>query len=67
VKEINRRLASSAERAFYFEKATWLHKILSKERPFLSAIHWSEPPRWRQLPAIVPDGERYVVTGAAAT
>ena len=66
VREINRRLASECERAFYFEQAPWLHKILSKKRPFLSVIRWTDPPQWREPPAIDSDGERHVVTSAAA-
>lgn len=41
VKEINRRLASEAERlAFYYESVRWLPKILGKENPYLSVIRW---------------------------
>ena len=49
VKEINRRLASDAERlAFYHEPAQWLMAILPKKEPYLSVIRWpSEPPNNR--------------------
>jgi Protein of unknown function (DUF4238) len=41
VKEINRRLASTAERlAFYHEAAPWLLKLLLKKDPYLSTIQW---------------------------
>jgi hypothetical protein len=41
VREVNRRLASTTLRfAFYHERAEWLHKILSKESPYLSRIVW---------------------------
>jgi hypothetical protein len=41
VKEINRRLASGAERlAFYHKPAPWLLTILGKETPYLSRIGW---------------------------
>lgn len=41
VKEMNRRLAGTAERlAFYHEDGSWLLKLLSKERPRLSTIEW---------------------------
>ncbi len=41
IKEINRRLASGAERlAFYHESAPWLLKVLPKQRPYLSMINW---------------------------
>ncbi len=41
VREINRRLASTTVRfAFYHERAEWVHKILSKESPYLSRIRW---------------------------
>jgi hypothetical protein len=41
VKEINRRLASDAERlAFHHERAPWLLNILNKKNPYLSAIRW---------------------------
>ena len=43
VKEINRRLASEAERlAFYHQPAPWLLRVLPKERPYLSVIHWNK-------------------------
>jgi hypothetical protein len=43
VKEINRRLASEAERlAFYHEPAPWLLKVLQKQRPYLSVINWKK-------------------------
>ena len=62
VKEINRRLASTADRAFYHERASWLLRILPKAKPYLSALHWSKPPRWRDIPTLVSDGQRYVVS-----
>ncbi len=41
VREINRRLASTTVRfAFYHERAEWMHKILTKEAPYLSRIEW---------------------------
>jgi hypothetical protein len=41
VKEVNRRLASEAERlAFYHEPAPWLLAILPKKKPHLSVIRW---------------------------
>jgi hypothetical protein len=41
VKEINRRVASEAERlAFYHEPAQWLLEILPKKKPYLSVIQW---------------------------
>lgn len=55
VKEINRRLASEAERlAFYHEPAPWLLAILPKKDPYLSVIRWpNEPPNNRfQRPAL---------------
>ena len=61
VKEINRRLASTADRAFYHESAPWLLQILPKAKPYLSALHWSKPPQWREIPILVSDGQRYVV------
>jgi hypothetical protein len=62
VREINRRLASTAERAFYHERAPWLLEILRKADPYLSALHWSKPPRWRDIPPLVSDGQRYVLS-----
>jgi hypothetical protein len=45
VKEINRRLVSVCDRAFYHEPAPWLSRILAKSsRPFLSTVRWSGPP-----------------------
>lgn len=42
VKEMNRRLASSAERlAFFHEPAPWLSTILRKKSPYLSVINWT--------------------------
>jgi hypothetical protein len=58
VKEINRRLASTADRAFYHERADWLLRILPKVNPYLSRLRWSHPPRWRALPLLAPDGMR---------
>lgn len=41
VKEVNRRLASAAERlAFCHEQAPWLDRILQKKDPYLSVIRW---------------------------
>jgi Protein of unknown function (DUF4238) len=41
VREMNRRLASDAERlAFYHEPALWLLKILRKNSHYLSSIRW---------------------------
>ena len=41
VREINRRLASTTLRfAFYHERAEWVHKLLSKDSPYLSRIRW---------------------------
>lgn len=42
VKEMNRRLASGAERiAFFHEPAPWLSAIVRKESPYLSIIRWT--------------------------
>jgi uncharacterized protein DUF4238 len=62
VREINRRLASTTERcAFYHAESPWLLRLLAKDKPYLSAIYWSNPPRWREPPpgALVADGTRY--------
>jgi uncharacterized protein DUF4238 len=41
VREVNRRLASAAERlAFYHEPTSWLEVTLRKESLYLSAIRW---------------------------
>jgi hypothetical protein len=41
VKEMNRRLASGAERlAFFHEPAPWLSAMVTKESPYLSVIQW---------------------------
>jgi hypothetical protein len=61
VKEINRRLASEAERlVFYHEPAPWLLKILPKKKPYLSVIRWpDEPPNpGIQPPAAKSSGGR---------
>lgn len=41
VKEINRRVASGAERfVFYHERANWIPVLAEKPHPFLSRIQW---------------------------
>jgi hypothetical protein len=41
VKEINRRVASTTTRmAFYHENVPWLQKLVRKDDPYLSVIHW---------------------------
>lgn len=62
VREVNRRLASTADRAFYHERAPWLLRILPKSKPYLSRLRWSDHPSWRQPPANVPTGSRYALT-----
>jgi hypothetical protein len=63
VREFNRRLASTADRAFYHAKAPWLLPLLQKETHYLSVIHWAQPPRWRRRPPLVASGERYSTMG----
>jgi hypothetical protein len=60
VREINRRTASIADRAFYFERAPWLLGLLAKSRHLLTGLPWSEPPQWMTLPDLTPDGTRQV-------
>lgn len=59
VREMNRRLASVAEFAFYNERAEWLLRLLQKEGHYLSQIRWADPPRWMAIPPFEPDGERH--------
>jgi hypothetical protein len=41
VKEVNRRVASGAERfVFYHAREEWVAKIADKQRPYLSRIQW---------------------------
>ncbi len=41
VKEVNRRIAGSAERfVFYFRQEEWVAQIAEKKKPFLSRIKW---------------------------
>ncbi len=41
VREFNRRVASRTLRfAFYHEEADWVHRLLSKEDPFLCRVSW---------------------------
>lgn len=63
VREFNRRLASTADRAFYHAKAPWLLPLLRKETHYLSVIHWAQPPRWRSRPPLVASGGRYGAIG----
>lgn len=55
VREVNRRLASASDRAFYHEPAPWLVNLLQKPNPHLSKILWSKRPTWNPPPPLADD------------